>query len=541
MNSRPKQFFEGFRNDQTGASNFIEKLRIKHPKEWKRLQKKFDIGRKNVLCQLNSGLDIENEKVLRAFYDDFVKRFLKHGPGAFPTAWNPLEPFFVLNDENMILELVHEEEAYVISLEDYLEYVTSDELDASQDSIGSIEDNLIYHVTFTEDSDNWNFGTNDTQFVVSGFSLVRQSSQVAILLQAGKSFDLDEAKAIIEASNSRDDLEYMNPRKRELGFDPEITENAHVVKYKNREDLWLHCVAVLLDLETRTIDIRWVGRDENIKYNVVTDDLSALLGGQADMALSDAESLYASMLTQIAEYDAVFDLAVNLIHCPKYIEDRDKQLVGVSYESSLNKLIPGPIAARKYKEVKSHYKAYSRQVYYLESPRSSRKLPRLKDDKFFEVNRTGYWKRLTSNEKGEDKRGNPVLGKTWVQRTDAYTRVPGITNATVENVGDRYTGKNAGYIYIVRDPSHLTDIYKVGLTRREPEVRTKELSNTSSPGGFFILQQFETADCVIAESRIHKILEPYRVSANREFFSCSLKLIIESCERIVTQVNKECA
>ncbi|MFK2342485.1 GIY-YIG nuclease family protein [Bacteroides fragilis] len=48
-------------------------------------------------------------------------------------------------------------------------------------------------------------------------------------------------------------------------------------------------------------------------------------------------------------------------------------------------------------------------------------------------------------------------------------------------------------------------MFKVGLTRRDCETRAKELSSaTGVPDKYLIVEEFATADCVLAEKLIHE-------------------------------------
>lgn len=100
-----------------------------------------------------------------------------------------------------------------------------------------------------------------------------------------------------------------------------------------------------------------------------------------------------------------------------------------------------------------------------------------------------------------------------------------------------YDDQNAGYIYIVRQPAHPKNTFKIGLTTRNPNERNRELSNTSVIDEFYILKDFHTKDCFLAEKLIHKELDSYRITSKREFFQCDTKIIIEVCEKIVKEVN----
>ena len=90
----------------------------------------------------------------------------------------------------------------------------------------------------------------------------------------------------------------------------------------------------------------------------------------------------------------------------------------------------------------------------------------------------------------------------------------------------------------MRQPAHEENIFKIGLTKRTSEQRSKELSNTSTIDKFFIINKYQTRNCEEAERLIHEKLEKYRLSKRREFFRCELKKILDACESITEKINK---
>src|SRR5690606_17009084 len=161
-----------------------------------------------------------------------------------------------------------------------------------------------------------------------------------------------------------------------------------------------------------------------------------------------------------------------------------------------NTIIKSPLSKREFSSVSAEYKIFAKPLYYLESNEQSVIKSDEITDESFKVEKTGFWKRLNIDEEGFDKNGNKIVGKTWVERSDInYTTYKRATK--IEQV-ENFEGINAGYIYIMRQPVHEENIFKIGLTKRNSEQRKKELSNTSSPDKFFIINNYHTKDCVEA-------------------------------------------
>ena len=62
-------------------------------------------------------------------------------------------------------------------------------------------------------------------------------------------------------------------------------------------------------------------------------------------------------------------------------------------------------------------------------------------------------------------------------------------------------------------------IYKVGWTSGTAEERAKQISSaTGVPNSFIVVDSWQHPDAEALEKSVHAILDPYRVSDNREFF-----------------------
>lgn len=537
MKLRPKKIFSKF--GQIKEFPDFNKIKNSNPDLWKRLTKQFDTGRQIALVQLNNGLERLNEQTLRLYLNDYTRRLLKYGPNSFPTSFNALEPFFTFNHHNSILELINEEEAYGVSLIDFLDFVTKPDFDLDKiDLFENIPENTILHFTFTSGSEEINFSSSKGKtFLIGSLSLVRQENEVSMLLQAGESFNVEEVEKYFNTHTRKSVEDSITPYKKSLGFEIGYEGEPEIVHYLEREDLWLHSVAMLFDLESKSIDIRHVARDENINYTIITDDLNAMLSHENSKADEEIKKLIENNLNKLEKYDAVFDFAKYCLALPYYVFNNEENLVDVTYETSLKSLINGPIAKRKYASVPISYKIYAKPFYYLET--NSHLVIESKEltDESFIIEKSGYWKRINMDEEGFDKKGRKIMGKTWVERNDIfYSNPKGITKATFKE--NRFENKNAGYIYIMRQASHEENIFKVGRTKRDIDERRKELSNTSSIDKFLTINSYYTKDCIEAEKRIHKQLDKFRLTSRREFFRCDLKIILNSCEIVIAEINK---
>uniref|UniRef100_A0A6C0E1B5 SF3 helicase domain-containing protein n=1 Tax=viral metagenome TaxID=1070528 RepID=A0A6C0E1B5_9ZZZZ len=84
---------------------------------------------------------------------------------------------------------------------------------------------------------------------------------------------------------------------------------------------------------------------------------------------------------------------------------------------------------------------------------------------------------------------------------------------------------NCGYIYCMSNPSFKQNIYKIGYTTNLPDIRQKQLNNTSIPE-LFTLEFAKFVDNAYNEEQIiHKLLAEYRINNNKEFFEVDISII----------------
>ena len=84
--------------------------------------------------------------------------------------------------------------------------------------------------------------------------------------------------------------------------------------------------------------------------------------------------------------------------------------------------------------------------------------------------------------------------------------------------------KEAGYVYILTNPSFKEDWVKIGKSSRPVDIRSKELDNTAVPLPFEIYATLKTVKYSEAEKLIHRYIERFtnlRIRNNREFFNVS--------------------
>lgn len=84
------------------------------------------------------------------------------------------------------------------------------------------------------------------------------------------------------------------------------------------------------------------------------------------------------------------------------------------------------------------------------------------------------------------------------------------------------------YVYIMSNECLGPNIYKIGWTRKNPEIRAKQLSATSLPKPFKVERVIITDDGPKLEATLHNHFKDFSVSDNREFFEIDKDLLLSS-------------
>lgn len=88
-----------------------------------------------------------------------------------------------------------------------------------------------------------------------------------------------------------------------------------------------------------------------------------------------------------------------------------------------------------------------------------------------------------------------------------------------------------GYIYIIQNPL-FTDLVKIGMTEKSVSERLSQLNNTSLPEKFKLIKKFKVDNPYKVEQTVHKILNEYRHTGDREFFKVPVAKAISTIEKV---------
>lgn len=402
-------------------------------------------------------------------------------------------------------------------------------------SLEHISDGKIYSYNSTSNPQEITFSTaNNKNYGFSSISLVKFGNEVNIILVAGQECDLEEKTEEIKISMTKVDMfrhrNHLHPSDEyELRAMP-LSESCPLFK----------CIVLArIDLATQTFDARYIYEDWGQSYHGVTDDVSAFLDTSGKFINKEAEEFVKKMPEVLNQHQALFELCKTCLLLPGYFEQFSED---VTVERHPTEYINFRSKLKNRKAVSSVSNAYKipfRQPYVL--LRESRQSPTRVGFVTPEMNieSSGYWKKLPVQSQGIDKNGKPITGRTWVIQTLSWSETND-NNAvlSVKRNKHNFDSENPGYIYVMRSAAHQKDVFKVGLTKRDAEARSKELGrSTSSPDHFLVVEEWYVSDCVLAERLIHEKLKEYRVNPKREYFKARYNIIFSAIDEVIHELE----
>lgn len=497
-------------------------------KNWEKINRSLE-------AQCLSSCNFLTEETLRHFLKEFNNRAWNYSLWSMPTMFNVMESFFKYNKPEIYFELI-EEENYYLCFYDFIDFITSHSFTKDKSVIEeSIQEGLIYNFEIKEDYNKITFrSTEGLVFIVRGISIIRFENEITISIITGRKITnkdiLDKKTAYSEPFNEVK-AEMIN--KANARLDKEEWKYEFI---DEGEEFIKTLVVARIDIESLTIESRYIAEETNMFFEVVTDDIVVFAGSNEEKVKEEILSLYEKNVKRLETYVAIYDLLSYLIYLPFYFSLNEDKIESEYLDTDYKDIVKNPFLKKKYTNTIG-YKASTKPVYFIDKVSSLiANRTHLKDD-FLKVEKSGFWKELNQGEYGMDKKGRSIYGKTWVNKNLSWYEFSE-KELIIEKEEVSFEGMNVGYIYILRNAQLGEDIFKIGLTRKEVEERAKELSRTSIPDKYNIVQKWLVKDCVLAEKTIHKILDKYRVDPRREFFCIKYEKIVDVVNEVITGINK---
>lgn len=509
--------------------SFLEKRSSNNPRIERESRKRYIQAVNSLTAQDLSTSGLLTSTTIRHFLREFNTRSWKYGLRSVPILFNILESFFNY-DKNIIYFELLEEEEYVLSLFDFLDYATLNSFTEKKDLINkNVVENLIYHFNVGADLNSITFKTEDgKEFVIGGVSLVRRGSEITVLMITGLICD---TKKIIF---SNEDFE-PTPGKENLNYNPEKEERP--VLLNENPQYWKTLLVCRFDLNSETIDARYIAKELTNSFNITTDDISGFLNQEGEFINESFEEIFKDNLEGIENFSSLFEVGKLCLYLPYYLNLYEDYIIAEDHDTEFKRKINKPLHKRKFRHVPDKFKHIIKEVYILniENKFAPDRL-KIRED-LFNVETTGYWKKINPDEIGMDKNGNQISGKTWIHKTISWFQAKNDEINVSNNRLQEFDSENAGIIYILRNPAMEDNIFKIGLTTKSSDKRAKQLSKTSIPDKFYKMNEWNVRDCYKAEKEVHLILNEYRVDPRREFFRLPMELAVKVISEVITKIN----
>lgn len=490
------------------------------------------------LSRMKGGSGFRMAETLRSFFLEYLHRILGFGPNSLPSSFNIVEAFLDFHDEFKVFDL-RQEEDHLLLLNDYLDWYTSDRIlsDDSRLLIDTMKEGVIYSFDLIGDTGGYVTSDDGSRLAIVGISMIRHKDDISVILLSGESPSYPPVGYGEKEKKPIRSREGMTPH-------PDLSTRDRYLE--GMDDFSRIILLTRIDLRSRKHEPRYVNVDFGKGYMVGTDDtemLSRTFDNQLDPeAIQDFLEESQCLLKR---YDQLFSAAASLLYLPIMFVDQSEFVLESRFVTHL-------WASKNRKDVRNAIKEFGRNA--IASHRVVRCLHgtcaasscmgslvstfQTIDPPELKFESTGYWKPLGANEIGEDKNGNPIVAKTWVNRMETYSARS--LDSFVVCRSNPIIGEDPGVIYVARSPSHGIDLYKIGLTRRSARERVTELgSSTGVPLPFEVLASWNVGNCSAIEKAVHYRLSKYRVNKRREFFNVGLPEIVKAVQQAICQLETD--
>lgn len=483
-------------------------------------------------ARYNSGVGLPTDNLLRSYFLEFLNRLTKHGPHSFPTSFNIMEAFFYLSRRYLVFDL-RPQVRHLLPVEDFFDWYSSAKMSVPPSILKAlIPEGVIYAYNFTNDAAGYRLRTRTADYALAGFAAVRHADELSVVLIAGERIEEQESEA------TGDDDEW-NPLAPIQGEPPDWKRNIEPSTELGPQDAFLEeypdrrrvLVATRIDLEARRYDVRYVSIDKGASFSVITDDARIYAGTEESVA-GRMGSVFSERLLR---YQDLFSIVATLIFLPLFTAAEPAIVHRIKFSTFL-----AALDAKSAKRFRREAKKLLRPDEYSLREEVCCVLARQPTDERtqiavappeLEFKSEGFWKPIAPLAIGEDADGNPIVGKTWVSRTESW-KAHKPSEFLLRKKPIIASGPDPGHVYIMRSPSHGQEIYKIGITRRSPRQRAGEIDATGVPLPFAVLASWFVSDCSRLEREVHERLRAYRINPRREFFKGPLSDLVSAIQAL---------
>ena len=513
-------------------------------------------------AQAISGAGFPADMNLRQFQAEYNNRLLRQGSTSLPSSFDVGEAFFHMTKEFAGFLLLPEQD-YLVSFADFLDYATSGDAPTSEVSKAyGLPDDVIINVNSLEAPDELLLAAeSSSSFGFVSASLVRRGDELAVMMVLGEQRPVGEAERMSRLTREsvilNPDKEYLREGLEKGDWEPLRLPNS---------DLCRTVALARFNLKERRLDTRHLMFELKDSFEVITDNPRLFRDASDEAAAKRAAKLDA--------WGSVWEIAKTLVLVPSYLAARVDLIRAENKPTELSKELRASTKARlAMNNALGESRVLFRRISAVRVVHAPTQLTgRVYHAPAFQVPVDGFWRSFADPARqGHDEEGNVVQGKTWVRahlrhkdkaapaepkvvyikaslsiarerlerfrKSDVGSDKPRqstmpTTAVAREEVNqstlvaatdsDDVATLQGAYLYVMRCPAHGRDIYKIGFSDRDPELRARELSSaTASPVHFLVVQAWAVSDGRAAERAAHNLLAAHRLNGNREFFQAT--------------------
>lgn len=501
----------------------------------------------------SSGVKFPTDKILREMAIEYTHRYASSGIYNQPLSFNYFEPFLHIKLLKQSAPFAHIEKEinHLFHVEDFFDFITSSGSDGFEvSSLLKLPGDQIFHFAACGDITNVSFLNGENrEFVIAGFSMIRRGSSLHWYLIGGE--ELTEEEWDLRCSTQPEiDLETVNPKKRAFLAEMVAKNGSNFGKPCPLEGTNTHIRTVIageFDITEKKHLSRCCLTEHEKAFYIVCDDPEVFTG----TSLEGSDSI-TMMMQQFSRLSVLWSLAEGFFQLPSYFNAR------LALSENMSQKMGRRISKKKGgKGLVADYIVIPALETNSKAPIAtitSVILPQ------YEIETEGHWKRLPDGEFGEDRHGNIVRGRTWIESsskwklthsasetiflkdtlTAAKLKISDIVNASAEvgNSNESKMNSDAGELYVMRCTAMKEQIFKVGYTSGNSIDRARQLSAvTGVPSAFIVVKKWAHKDARKLEMEAHMMLSAYRINDGREFFMADLNVIEKMINMILSRVN----
>lgn len=502
----------------------------------------------------SSGVGFPIDQTVRHMAAEYTHRYASSGTQNQPVSFNYFEPFYdVKLMKGTVAPYINltPETNHLFNAADFFDFLTSSDSDGFEvGGLQELPEAETFHFTNNGAIEDLTFfDASGREYIFSGFSMVRRGNSIHWFLVAGEMLTRDEWE--LRAKDTHDiDLSDISPWKRAFlkdSIERSGSTTGAPMKLEGTDTAVRTLVAGEFDIFTQKHIGKSIFIETENSFAVFSDDPEVLLA----VTPKNKEQIIDSAMKRIGEADILWNMAEGFFQLPQYFETR----VTVSKDLVQGQGKKRGLKGKGGRGIRAEYVAVEAvAIEDNEAPSAIRRVSM----PLYSTETEGHWRRLKLGQTGRDRDGNPVSGKTWVNKSSpwraerqrhnvvyvkdsiavAKTRVDELyAKSEAEDAPADASSEGEGVLYVLRCTLMQEEIYKVGWTAGTAAERAQQLSSaTGVPLAFVVVESWVHEDPEALETEVHAQLSPYRTNNQREFFRLNFeeirRIIVNTIERV---------